>query len=313
MASVFGITGLKSRLDDWRGLRRSADIIGDADSDNSDHNRTSPGHINGDADLSQLLENLVIPKLIAGADQQRCPVAARALQPKAASRPAISAADVEEFTRLCISDDAHCLLDFVEPRLNAGNSVETIYIDLLAPAARRLGQYWEADSEDFVSVTMGLWRIQEVLRELTLRVPPSAHAGNGMRSALFTPMPGEQHSFGTLMVAEFFERAGWHVDVLIEPTQSELTTKCAQRRYDLVGLTVSCDSTSGALSGLVASVRAVSNNPDVKVLVGGRVINEQPDLAADCGADGTAVDAPSAVALADRLVPVKLRCLEDLV
>ena len=47
-------------------------------------------------------------------------------------------------------------------------------------------------------------------------------------------------------------------------------------------------------------------------MVGGPVINEQPELVAECGADATAIDALSAVALADRLVPVKVECFDNL-
>ncbi len=313
MASVFGYAGLRSKLADWREHRTRAGAASRADADVDGPGFAPARRDDAPIDLSLLLENLVIPKLIAGYGNSRH--ALRSATLKSAERPrqrAISAVDVTEFTRLCVAEDAPSLLDFIDRFLSTGNSVETIYIELLAPAARKLGEYWEADSEDFVGVTMGLWRIQEVLRELTVRVPPVARSGGGIRSALFSTMPGEQHSFGTLMVTECFERAGWQADILIEPSQSELTGKFARHRYDLIGLTVSCDCSSATLSGLVTAIRAVSSNPNVKVLVGGRTINEHPELAVDCGADGTAPDASSAVALAGQLVPVRAECLEDL-
>lgn len=195
------------------------------------------------------------------------------------------------------------MLAFVEQFLRNGHSVETIYVELLGPAARRLGEYWEADRADFVTVTMALWRIQEVLRELAAKVPPSPKVSSVHRSILLSPMPGDQHSLGTLMVAECFERAGWQADALIEPKRSELTGKVASQRYDLVGLTVSCDCSSATLAGLITTIRTVSRNPGVKLLLGGPVINAQPGLVESSGADGTATDATAALALADILVP----------
>jgi hypothetical protein len=47
--------------------------------------------------------------------------------------------------------------------------------------------------------------------------------------------------------------------------------------------------------------------------VGGRFINENPDLVRQCGADGTAIDAMSALALADRMVPVKMEMTKPLI
>ena len=310
MATVFGLSVLKSRLGDWRGGRKIDQI---QDLKDADVTVTSLHIVATRAeqyDLSLLLENLVIPRLIADRrDSATWPENAVA---EPIGRRIISDYDVAIFSRLSVDEEAHVLLSFVDECLTTGSSVETIFVDLLAPAARRLGEFWDADSEDFVGVTMGLWRIQEVLRVLTMRIPPVAGLGHGQRSALFSPMPGEQHSFGTLMIAECFQRAGWETDVLIEPTQSELTGKFATRHYDLIGLTVSNDCSTSALSSLVTTIKAVSSNPHVRVLLGGRVINEHPELVTSCGADATAVDALSAVAVADQLVPISAISFENL-
>jgi MerR family transcriptional regulator, light-induced transcriptional regulator len=222
-------------------------------------------------------------------------------------------ADITGFAQLCLCQDAGAMLDLVDLRLAEGHSVETIYVELLAPAARQLGKYWEDDSQDFIDVTMALWRIQEILRELSSRAPPVARNFSHGRSAIFAPMPGEQHSLGTLMVAECFERAGWQVDALIEPTQSELNVKIAEQYFDLVGLTVSCDCTTGTLVSLVKTIRAISCNPHIRIMLGGRFINENPQLVDACGADGTATDAKSALLLADQLIPVVIEPIEQLI
>jgi MerR family transcriptional regulator, light-induced transcriptional regulator len=304
MASVFGFTGLISRLDDWRANRRVIDPAQPRPKAPTMKTFQLVDNNDEDRELSRLVENLVIPKLIANCDGRGSanvlPIGANGTSTN------ISEADVEQFTRLSVNGDAHELLAFVDQCLSTGRSVESIYVDLLAPAARKLGSYWEEDSQDFVDVTMGLWRIQEILRELTLRIPPAQRFNHGRRSALFSPMPGEQHSLGTLMIGEFFERAGWDADILVEPTQSDLRAKYAVNHYDIIGLTVSCDCSTAQLTSLVTTIRAVSCNPEIRIMVGGRVINEQPDLANICGADGTAIDAPSAVALADLLVPVEV-------
>ena len=316
MASVFGLAEIRSRIYGWRagltgvGLRpppqaKSKPAL-DAPDDRASSDDLCETETDGQYDLSLLLENVVIPRLIA----ERGPVR-KMVQPAitiaetSPLEPSITAAEVEIFANLAVADDAASLLGFVERCMEHGRSVETIYVELLAPAARRLGEYWEADQRDFVEVTMALWRIQEILRELALRAPPQARSDQGQRRALFSTMPGEQHSFGTLMVSDCFERAGWACDVLIEPITSDLTGKVAHNRYDLVGLTVSCDCSSAALGNLVTALRAVSNNSGIRIMVGGRSINERPELLGECGADATASDAPSAVALAEYLVPAK--------
>lgn len=260
-----------------------------------------------ESELSVLIENIVIPKLMADAGNPAHRISEVGLADYTHSHgdKEISDEDVDRFAALTTSAEARNLLDYTTNFLAAGNSVETLYIKLLAPAARKLGEMWENDTEDFIDVTMGLWRIQEVLRELSLRAPPSAGPDHGLRSALFSSMPGEQHSLGTLMIGECFQRSGWDADILIEPSISDLTGQAATHDYNLIGLTLSIGCSTEALTDLIQSLRSISSNPDVCIMVGGSFVIANPSIVDECGADGTAADAASAIALADQLVPMR--------
>lgn len=245
--------------------------------------------------LSTLIEGEIIPQLLAAhrglADGDVEPGSAR-----------IDADEVRRFAPLPLVLEADELFAHVEELLDRGVSAESIFVDLLAPSARKLGEFWEADSCDFLDVTIGLWRLQEVMREVAWRVPSIAGPLFAARTALFSPMPGEQHSFGCLMVEEVFSRAGWQTETLIEPHKRDLFNAVGARPLDVIGLTLSNDCHSGALTDLISAIRTTSMNPRILVLVGGRAINADPALADLCGADGTAPDGASALALAERLV-----------
>jgi MerR family transcriptional regulator, light-induced transcriptional regulator len=308
MASVFGTGGLRSRLADWRvSMKNRAQLFPSLANVQPLFRKTR--HTRHDEDLSRLVENLVIPRLVANlndpADGGFAQTTVSVTDAIARPAAAISEADIREFAELSVRDKPEAMLDFVDQRLAMGCSVENIYIELLAPAARALGSNWEDDSQDFVDVTMGLWRIQEILRELSARVPPKTRVAGFRNSALFSAMPGDQHSFGTLMVSECFERAGWAVDTLIEPSQHALNVQCAEQFYDLVGLTVTADCTSGTLRSIVSTIKSISRNPEVRIMLGGRFINDHPELLAASGADATASDALSAVAEANRMAGVR--------
>ena len=115
-------------------------------------------------------------------------------------------------------------------------------------------------------------------------------------------MPGDQHNFGTLMIEEVFARGGWRSEALVKPERRELLDRVARQPFDLIGLTLARTCPSASLANLIKALRKVSANPYIVVLVGGRMINENPKLSAEVGADGTGADALAALELANTLL-----------
>ncbi len=240
-----------------------------------------------------------------GCADPRCADASDAQTPSCApGRDAtISYYEANAFAPLAINLGACELLDHIDVFLARGVPVDTIFVELLAPAARHLGELWDEDTADFITVTMALWRLQEVVRELSARVPVRGMTGDyAARTALFAVMPGDQHSFGTVIVEDVFRRNGWATDLMTETTTSSLLAMVARNNYDLVGLTVSGDHAADDAPSLINAVRSVSRNPFVGIMVGGRLFTDDPHLAVKIGADSTAPDAVQALEVARTLV-----------
>jgi MerR family transcriptional regulator, light-induced transcriptional regulator len=251
--------------------------------------------------VNTIIESEIIPRLLmahSATDTRTRPRLLRSITPDEAAR----------FAELPLRLEAASLLEEVDAFIAKGASVETICLDLLAPAARKLGEMWERDECDFLDVTMGLWRLQEVMREVAARAPVDLAGKATPHSALFSPMPGDHHNFGTLMIDEVFARSGWRSEALVKPERRELLDRLARQPFDLLGLTLARDCPSAALSNLIRAVRNVSANPNIIVLVGGRMINENPGMAMEVGADGTGADALCALELANRLVKTAAAC-----
>jgi MerR family transcriptional regulator, light-induced transcriptional regulator len=254
------------------------------------------------ARLARTIEAEVVPRLVL----------ARRAMPSDASRRARDgwapgAEDIAEFAGLVLAREGVAASSYVEAARAQGASVETLYLDLLAPAARRLRELWTADLCDFAEVTVGLCRLHQVLRELSpaFQNEPGRQADG--RRALLVPMPGEQHSFGLSMVAEFFRRAGW--DVWSEPPTSrgELVRVVRDQWFAVIGFSVSCETRLEALASGIHAVRRVSKNPAIGVMVGGPVFVEHPELAALVGADATATDGRHATYQAEGLLALLAR------
>lgn len=263
-----------------------------------DHARGDPEQARS---LSRLIECEIIPRLLVAHGGGRQAVH------EAPHDDAITAADVEAFAPLALQVEADELLVHVDALVARGVSVDTLMVDLLAPAARLLGQFWEDDRCDFVDVTMGLWRLQEVVHDLSARVPTERHGWRHERCALFASMPGDQHSFGTVVLDELFVRAGWTTDRICDATTPQLVERVRGEWFDLVGLTISRDCHIASLSSLIRALRDASCNSGLCVMVGGRVFAGNAALADAVGADATAPDARAAVEVAGALVDRAMR------
>jgi len=193
------------------------------------------------------------------------------------------------------------LREWIDQLRGEGFPPETIFLDLLAPGARRLGQMWESDECHFVDVTIALTRMQRELRRLSESLRPEAPPSTGARDAFFCCEGGKQHSFGVLMLSEFFLRAGWRVDLGAPVGRTPAEDRVASRTYDLVGISVACEVRVRALSGLIERLREASREPDLRVMVGGPAFTRRPELAESVGADATAPDAATALRVAEEL------------
>jgi MerR family transcriptional regulator, light-induced transcriptional regulator len=241
--------------------------------------------------LTRMVEAEIIPRLmlVHGVD----PKPAMVVKPAS-----VEASLVEDFARLTLTKDIDSLVEFVEGLQVNGVTTQSIYIDLLAPTARRLGDWWTADVCTFAEVTIGLGKLQQVLHELSRRSPATPDPKKPSRSVLLAAGPDEQHTFGLLVVEEFFRRAGWRTWCELGGDSAEVVRAVSAQRYDLFGLSVSCDDHLDRVTALITSVKRSSLNRSIRVMVGGRLFNERPDLAAGVGADITASEGTEAVAKA---------------
>lgn len=209
--------------------------------------------------------------------------------------------EVEEFVERIRHGPGREVRKHVQELREGGADAEAVYMDLVAPAARRLGELWEEEECDFVQVTVALGRMQRVLRSLAPYFQMDADPAECPGRALLTCIPGEEHSLGLIMLAEFFVREGWAVQVGAPFESAEVLEMVRERHFDLVGFSVACDSNIHMLPRHIRRVRENSANEDVVVMVGGRVFRDRPQLSDRVGAHATAPDAREAVAVAGSL------------
>lgn len=243
--------------------------------------------------LARAIESDVIPRLVQA---HRATESLRPLAPKPTE------ADVQAFVADIVGDREEAVAASLDRMRQRGLPVEMLYLDLLAPAARLLGEMWNDDQCDFATVTVALGRLQCLLRELSPAFGTEvAHPPNGRR-ALFAQPRDEQHSFGLSMVAEFFRRDGWEVVGGVGGAVDDPGARTRQEWVDVVGFSIGSELRLEWLRSRIAVVRESSRNRNIVVLCGGPIFTLHPQWLTHVGADATALDGREAPNVADRLL-----------
>ncbi len=209
--------------------------------------------------------------------------------------------DVKELVRLLMAHDVTVASAYVDTVRQRGASLERICLGLLAPAARELGVRWENDECDFMQVTVGLCRLHQLLRELSPEFDSEESGGDAGRRILLAPCPGDQHTFGISLVAQFLRRAEWDVWHEFPGTDADILNVVRRHWFAVVGLSVGSETRLDQLTITIARIRRESRNPAIGVMVGGPVLLERPEVAQQVGADATAADGPQAVLRAEHI------------
>lgn len=251
--------------------------------------------VSEEPDLFAALQSEIIPRLIIA---NRLPESHLTLVRTApgGEQGTFAAPERHAFITALLSDDGSLAGDIADAYLAHGRAAETILMELFAWSARELGELWSDDQVSFVDVTIGLCRLHEALHRISEQTdaPAKAEAGE-TPSILIAIAPGEQHVFGVLMAGELFRKQGWSVTTETSGDAATITALMTSRRFDMAGLSVSHDGATEGLTRLLKSMRKVSRNPAVKLVVGGPIFEHAPHIAHEIGADGIAgrgLDAP---------------------
>ncbi|MDZ4790507.1 MAG: cobalamin B12-binding domain-containing protein [Hyphomicrobiales bacterium] len=216
---------------------------------------------------------------------------------------------IAHLTKLVLTQDVTAAFNYVDSKKRSGAGLDALLLNLLAPSARRLGEMWESDVCDFTDVTIGLSRLQQVLRKLCPRSDNELEPLNHGKRAMLTSAPGEQHSFGIYMVEEFFRRAAWDVWCVPPASADDLVKIVSTEWFAVIGFSANSDALLDSLRQCIGAVRKASCNPLIAIMVGGSLFSNKPDLAAFIGADAMAADGKQAVIQAESLFEAtQLRC-----
>ena len=238
------------------------------------------------AALQQAIEFDIVPQLLLA---HQTPKAFR--KAEAAAAPALEAARL--LAGFVLGRNSDAASDHVHRMLEKGIALEAIFLEHIDPAAVYLKQLWINDERDFADVTLGLWRLQHLLREFSLDFRATAQPSNGQR-ALLSLVPGETHELPYLMFklvlsGEFFRHDGW--DIWIEPhsARNDLMSQVGNEWFDTVEFLVNSERRLDLLASRIRTIRNDSLNRSVCIALAGPAVQRRPELVSFLGGDVMAV------------------------
>jgi methanogenic corrinoid protein MtbC1 len=184
--------------------------------------------------------------------------------------PAAPAPDprmVRAFCDVLLTPDATAPLRFLEEELAPIVPQRTALYGYIAAASRTLGAMWDEDRITFVEVTLSVGKLYALVRAIGSDGTRRRIADNPRKYALFASVPGEQHTLGVAMAAEFFRNAGWDIDLQIGGSHDTLLARADQLRPAAVGLSLSSGAGLDALARLVVALRLML--PELVIAVAG--------------------------------------------
>jgi MerR family transcriptional regulator, light-induced transcriptional regulator len=254
------------------------------------------------ARIVRTIEADIIPRLVRAHRPPDTP-------PAAPTTLSATPEHVAEFVRLVLGADDSAWQAHLDGLATGGMPVDELYVGVMGPAAAELGRMWEQDKCSWTDVTVGVGRMQRSMRMLSPAFGHEvAHPADGRR-VLLLPAPGEQHTFGLSIVAEFFRRAGWEVVGDSEARVADPAALVRSEWFDVIGISVGNEARLDWLRSGIEAVRKASRNQAIGVMVGGPVLVADPSRAQQVGADGTATDGREAPLLAERLLGQRLKRL----
>ncbi len=256
--------------------------------------RVNPAASRMPAQVGEVLAGIIRTRILPELNAARHPL-------PSATPHLITPQDIDNL-RLCIGvadpQPTEMLLCGLKRR---GVSRQAVLLDLFTPVARRMGDEWLADDCSFAEVTLGVARLARLMR--TEAMPPlSIRLQDAPRTVLLTTCPGDDHSFGLLVLEDHFRADGWTTHVRLPRDADDILNALAQAHIDVVGLSLSCTGPYAATASLVRRMRQASRNRDLVILVGGAAFIDKPSQALALGADGAAINAADAVATATALL-----------
>lgn len=159
--------------------------------------------------------------------------------------------------------------------------------DFYIPAiARDLGDQWCEDQLGFASVTIGVSRLQAMMRELGPNWASDNASDPAAASILLVVLQDVYHTLGAIVLSSQLRRKGYSVKLLLGGRPEDVADRISRTKYQSVFISSSRGETLESLRYIIDVIKTSMSNPP-PVVVGGSIleVETEEEITALTGAD----------------------------
>ncbi len=189
---------------------------------------------------------------------------------------------VVELERMLIAGDGRGASDVLQRAISAGADVDEVYLEILSPVLRSIGDRWSKGEIDIAVEHLAT----SIATRLVGQLSPRFSRPGRRRGVIVTGGPtGERHGLVLAMLGDLLRREGWDVHDLGPDTPARSFVHAAAAVEDLVAIGISVSSDE-CLDSARETLKALRGQVDegVRLVIGGHAIRDL-EHARSLGAD----------------------------
>lgn len=206
--------------------------------------------------------------------------------------------NTDYFLQLLINMDSEKADEYIQNQINDGKSIKEIYLEIIQPTLYQVGDLWQ---KKIISVAKEHY-ITALMQNIIGKFYPMLFSRKQKSRHTITAVcaGNELHEIGLRMVVDFFEISGWDTIFLGSNIPIEMVVdQLIEFPTDVLAISATTISQLIDLKKLVDQIKKKKELSHIKILVGGKVFNETPNLWKTIGADLYASDPEQAILLAE--------------
>ncbi|MCC3145157.1 cobalamin-dependent protein [Halanaerobium sp. Z-7514] len=203
------------------------------------------------------------------------------------------------FFKYLLNGDHKKALMLAKEEIEEKEDLQIFFNHIIKPAMYEVGFLWQKGAISEAEEHLASSIVARVISGLYIYIIDLVENSKG--KAVISAAANEYHEIGSRIIADSLEMDGWDVEHLGADTPVEaLIDFLKMQQPTLLGLSVSMAFNLDNLNETIAKIKSKPELKDLKIMVGGKIFNENPELWKKTGADTWAKDGEEAVEIAKK-------------